>query len=231
MNSYKREISSLEEILDVTFKDRTLPIEALTHSSYYGEKHIGRGSNERLEFLGDAIIGALIAETLFKSYPETPEGELSIYKSSLVSADTLSDIARKLGLQKLILLTTGEEKSGARDRNSILADLYEAVIAAVYLDCGYESCKAIVGKHFANYIAHANIIQKSPKMALQEETQKRFHLLPEYSSMQLSATPQGASFEATVAINGKLLASGIGRTKKEAESVAAAVALKKILNK
>ncbi|WP_266097030.1 ribonuclease III [Thermosipho ferrireducens] len=203
---------------------------ALCHTSYANEMNqINRAieSNERLEFLGDAVIELLVCETLYKEFPESSEGEMSQVKSAVASEETLSEIAKKIRLGHFLFLGKGEEKTGGRTRNSILADTLEAIAAALYLDGGFQTVKNVLKKYLDNYILDYISGKKifDYKTKLQELTQELFKCLPKYKTVE-----NQRGFTSQVIINGTVYGIGQGISKKEAEKIAAEKAVKLILN-
>ena len=230
-NIYKDNIELLSEKLGIGFLDKEIYLEALTHSSFYEEKKTKWSSNERLEFLGDSIIGGVISEYLFMNFPEQTVGELALLKSNLVSAESLGEIARRIGLGDCILLGKGEELSGARERISVLSDLYESIIAGVYFDLGFDTVRELILSHFELNFANLSDIDKNSKSALQEKTQAFFKERPIYLIKKIEGPPHSRIFFADAFLKNILLGSGSGKTKKEAELSAAAQALESFESK
>ena len=219
------------ESLGYFFRDKSLLEEALTHKSYYHENRETASSyNERLEFLGDAVIGLIIVEYIFLQEKKYPESVLAKVKSYLVSEMVLADIAASLSLGKYLLLGKGEESTGGRDKKSILADALESLIGAVYLDSDYERTKSIVLDFFKVRIDSA--IQSGEffdyKTELQEKTQLLYGTLPEYRVIRQQGEEHKRIFTVAVYLNGKKMGIASGRRKKEAETLAAKKALGKI---
>ncbi len=219
------------ESLGYVFRDKSLLEEALTHKSYYHEnRETASSHNERLEFLGDAVIGLIIVEYLFLQEKKYPESVLAKVKSYLVSEVVLADIAASLSLGKYLLLGKGEESTGGREKKSILADALESLIGAVYLDSDYERTKGIVLDFFKVRIDSA--IQSGEffdyKTELQEKTQLLYGTLPEYRVIRQQGEEHKRVFTVAVYLNGKKLGIASGRRKKEAETLAAKKALGKI---
>ena len=203
---------------------------ALVHTSYANElRQSGKNveSNERLEFLGDAVLNLVISEHLFKN-SNLAEGEMAAVKGVVVSGNTLAEVASRINLGMLMYLGKGEEKSGGRSRKSILADALESVIAAVYLSTDFESTKRFIWKLFED--ALENALRESPvhdyKTALQELTQSRWKVLPVYKVVSGEGPPHARIFEVVVEVNGDRIARARGRSKKEAERRAAEIAYK-----
>lgn len=224
-NIYKSALELLSSKLGINFINDSIYLEALTHSSFFEEKKPEWGSNERLEFLGDSIIGYVVSEYLFLSFLDKTEGSLALLKSNLVSADSLAEISRQIGLGDCILLGKGEELSRARERTSVLSDLYESVIAAVYLDLGFEAVRELIIKHFKSVFCNLSEIDKNSKSALQEKTQAFCRERPVYIIKKIEGPPHSRIFFVDVFLKDIRLGSGSGKTKKEAELFAAAEGL------
>ncbi len=224
-------IGIIEASLGYTFKDKRLLQEAFTHKSYYHENRESAPShNERLEFLGDAVIGLIIVEYLFLQENQYPESVLAKVKSYLVSEKVFADIAASMSLGKYILLGKGEESTGGRDKKSILADALESIIGAVYLDSGYEKTKHFVLGFFREKIDGALASGEffDYKTELQEKTQLLYGTLPEYKVIRQQGEEHKRIFTVAVYLNEEKLGSASGRRKKEAEALAAKMALEKI---
>jgi len=224
-------IGGITESLGYIFTDKRLLEEALTHKSYYHENREAAPShNERLEFLGDAVIGLIIVEYLFLEEKQYPESVLAKVKSYLVSEVVLADIAASMSLGKYLLLGKGEESTGGRNKKSILADALESIIGAVYLDSGYEKTKSIVLGFFKEKIDSA--IESGEffdyKTELQEKTQLLYGTLPEYRVVRQQGEEHKRIFTVAVYLNDKKMGTASGRRKKEAETLAAKKALEKI---
>lgn len=221
-------MNELSEKLQYKFKNLSLLETALTHSSYANEKrNMGIQSNERLEFLGDSVLGAVTAEYLFRTYPDKPEGELTRMRAALVCEQSLVQVARQLSLGNFLRLGHGEEMGGGRDRVSILADAVEAIIAAVYLDGGFDAAAGLVGRLVLEGKGSGI---SDYKTELQELVQKKGKSSIEYELTDSSGPDHNKTFFVDVYINGKISGKGQGRTKKEAEQAAAKDAME-TLNK
>lgn len=223
---------SLQPALGYRFNRRALLDEALTHKSFVNEQREGAAvHNERLEFLGDAVLSLLVSEHLSHSLPGTSEGVLSKLKARLVSEPVLCAVARRLQLGQWLKLGRGEERSKGREKDSLLADSLEAVIAAVYLDGGLDAGRAVVTKLFEPEFTDVLTRQHIPggedyKTQLQEWCQKRFDALPDYVVVKESGPDHDKQFDVEVTMNRELAGRGSGKTKKEAEQAAAKEALK-----
>jgi ribonuclease III len=204
---------------------------ALTHSSYANEHRV-LSHNERMEFLGDAILNFVISEHLMQLCPDATEGDLSRLRASLVSETSLAEIARKIQLGRYLLLGKGEEQTGGRDKESILANCLEALIAAVYLDAGMEPSRAFVIRFFGDNIRKASStgMTLDYKTELQERCQEHLKQLPEYRVISESGPDHQKQFEVEIRINNDVLGRGSGKSKKEAEQHAAQAALSHLTN-
>jgi ribonuclease-3 len=226
-----KDIADLEKRFGYVFKNRKLLTEALTHRSFYHEnpdKSITH--NERLEFLGDSVLGFVIVEYLFSSDKEFTESVMAKIKSYLVKESILSEIADSISLGKYLKLGKGEEATGGRAKKSILADTIEALLGAVYLDGGYKKVKAVVLKLFRKEI---DTLMDSTrfydfKTELQEKTQLLFGVLPEYRVVKQEGEEHEKVFTIEVFIEGKKFGKGLGKSKKEAQTLAAREALSQL---
>jgi len=226
-----KDIADLEKRFGYVFKNRKLLTEALTHRSFYHEnpdKSIAH--NERLEFLGDSVLGFVIVEYLFSSDKEFTESIMAKIKSYLVKESILSEIADSISLGKYLKLGKGEEATGGRAKKSILADTIEALLGAVYLDGGYKKVKAVVLKLFRKEI---DTLMDSTrfydfKTELQENTQLLFGVLPEYRVVKQEGEEHEKVFTIEVFIEGKKFGKGSGKSKKEAQTIAAREALSQL---
>ena len=207
------------------FKDRNLLTQALTHSSFSNEKRMSKlASNERLEFLGDAVLELTTSEFLFEKYPERPEGELTRLRASLVCEQTLAFCTRALDLGKYLLLGKGEDMTGGRDRKSILSDAMEAVIGAIYLDGGFANAKEFIHKFVLNDMEHKQLFFDS-KTILQELVQGHYEEELNYQLISESGPDHDKKYLVEVRIGKRAIGQGEGRTKKGAEQEAAYHAL------
>ena len=209
------------------FADPALALLALTHRSYANERGLA-AHNERLEFLGDAVLGLLAAEWLFRRYPERPEGELSRAKSTLVSAGALAGWAERIELGALLRLGVGESRSGGSRKASLLADACEAALGAVYLDGGVDAARRAV-EPFLDWAESAHeTARRDAKTELQERLQAAGRALPAYVIVEESGPDHDKWFACEVALDGEPLGRGTGRSKKEAHQRAAAAALARL---
>lgn len=216
----------LEENLGYNFKDISLLQNALTHSSYANEVRNGITSNERLEFLGDSVLSIIVSDYLFKNMPKIPEGELTKLRASLVCEKTLCSFSRELKIGEFLMLGKGEEKGGGRERNSILADAFEAVLAAVYLDGGIENAQKIVLRFIINELKHTeHDAFKDYKTVLQEIIQQNPEECVKYILKSESGPDHDKSFVVEVHLNSNVIGTGTGKSKKQAEQMAAKQAL------
>jgi len=207
--------------LDLTFADPTLLTQALTHRSVSGGQPGERFDNQRLEWLGDRVLGLILARHLFDAYPTEDEGELARRFAALVSAEALTTVARSLGLGRYLLLASGEETSGGREKPANLADACEALIGALYLDGGVAAAQAFIERNWAEMIAGQTAPPKDPKTALQEWSQARGQGLPNYQLVASEGPDHKPLFRVSVEIPGHGSAEGEGGGKREAERAAA----------
>ena len=226
------DLEELEKRLGYEFRDRSLLMRALTHRSRANEDASGvLADNESLEFLGDAVLGFVIADMLFRQFPQLDEGQSSKIKSTLVSSAALGRLARRLGLGEYLLLGRGEEKTGGRRKQALLADGYEALIAAVFLDGGIDKARDFVMRQFADEIEEVrspSFWERDYKSSLQETLQSRMLPLPEYLVTAESGPDHRKIFQVEVRVQGDTLARASGRSKKEAEQQAARLAIEKL---
>lgn len=220
----------LERKLGYQFKNRALLEQALTHSSYANEnKKSGRKCNERLEFLGDAVLGLAVADYLFQNCPDMPEGDMSRMRADMVCEANLVRVAERLELGKHLYLGHGEELGGGRQRPSILADATEAVLAAVYLDGGQTAAEKIILRYILSPMEAGHQPQSSDfKTALQELVQKKSGQTITYALLGESGPDHNKEFTAEVRLNGLPAGTGTGHNKKEAEQEAARKALEEL---
>ena len=222
-----KDFKEFEERIGYTFNDPSLLECALTHSSYANERSKQIPDNERLEYLGDAVLELITSTYLFEEHPDKPEGWLSSTRASMVCESTLDMCAREIGLQDYIRLGKGEEATGGRQRPSIVSDAMEAVIGAIYKDRGIEAASAYIHRYILDDIGSKQIYHDT-KSRLQEYTQKQKMGLPEYKVTQEGESTNNLTFYAEVFIDGKSVAKASGRSKKAAQKSAALEALKKL---
>lgn len=211
-------MKTLEQKINYTFKDKKLLENALTHSSYAHETRHPEMCNERLEFLGDSVLSVVVSDFLYKSFPKLPEGKLTRIRASAVCEKALSEFSRKLGLGEHLLLSHGEERTGGRDRSSIIADAFEALIAAIYLDGGMEPAREFVLSFVVPSLdKHLGAVEKDFKTHLQEVIQHN----PEDKLIYTLVGEQGPDhdkrFTVEVRINSNLVGTGTGHSKKDAD--------------
>ncbi len=218
-------MEKLEKNLQYTFKDKSLLANALSHSSYANESGEGISSNERLEFLGDSVLSLVVSDYLYKHY-DTPEGELTKLRAALVCEASLYDFAKQLELSEFILLGKGERNYKGGERPSILADAFEAVLAAIYLDGGIEPARKLVLRFVKEDLLHTEKISfKDYKTKLQEVIQKNPEEKLEYVLIKESGPDHDKEFTVEIRLNSNVIGSGVGRSKKSAEQAAACEAL------
>ena len=221
-------MEELEKKLNYTFQNPALLEEALSHSSYANEHRSARlRSNERLEFLGDSVLGFVTAEFLFLQHPDLPEGDLTRIRAALVCEQSLFEVAQKLDLGSYLKLGRGEESGGGRTRTSILADATEAVFAAVYLDGGIAAASALIHRCLLEAEREEVVEERRRdyKTALQELVQRQADQVLAYRMVGEAGPDHAKTFQAEVLLNGKILGGGSGHSKKEAEQAAARSAL------
>jgi len=222
-------IKDLETALGYRFHNITLLQKALTHSSYANERwHDGLMSNERLEFLGDSILGMVVAEHLYRNFPDRPEGELTRMRADMVCEASLAGIADKLCLGRHLLLGHGEEQSGGRSRASILADAVESVIAASFLDGGMEAARGIIERFVLNDVPVKKLHNTDYKTALQELVQQKKNQVLRYVPAGESGPDHDKRFVVELTLNGTLVGQGVGSSKKRAEQEAARAAIARL---
>ena len=222
-------IKDLENAIGYRFRNISLLQNALTHSSYANERwHNSLLSNERLEFLGDSILGMLVAEYLFRTFPDRPEGELTRMRADMVCEKTLAAVANRIGLGEHLLLGHGEEQGGGRSRESILADAVESVIAACFLDGGMEASAKFVQQFILVEVPVTRLHNADYKTALQELVQQKKNQVLSYSLVGQSGPDHDKQFDVEVMLNGTVVGKGTGRSKKRAEQDAARAAIEKL---
>jgi len=222
------ELEKAEERIGVVFEDKDLLVRAFTHRSYINEnkrKHLHH--NERLEFLGDAVLELVITDFLFNEFPNKSEGELTLYRAALVNTDTLAEVAADLKLNDFILLSRGESRDKGRARHSIMADTVEAIIGAMYLDQGYEIPRKfiieVIAPRLGGIMAQQSWIDA--KSLFQEKAQEHFGITPHYETISEDGPDHDKQFEVGVYIDEKCLGKGVGKSKQEGAQAAAQDAL------
>jgi ribonuclease-3 len=217
--------TELQEIIGYQYKKEGLLRQALTHSSYANEKHMKKLSdNERLEFLGDAVLEIVSSEFLYKNYPKLPEGDLTKLRASLVCEPTLALSTREMNLGKYLLLGKGEEHTGGRERNSILSDALEAIIGSIYLDGGFEPARQFIHRFILTDIEHKKLFHDS-KTILQEVVQGKHDESLQYVLLEEAGPDHDKSFRVEARLGDRAIGEGSGHTKKAAEQEAAYQAL------
>lgn len=209
------------------FGDPSWLNKALVHRSYCNE-HPGTVSNERLEFLGDSVLSLIISSRLYQLLPSSPEGELTSRRSYVVQTTSLATKAQELGLDKIILLSHGEEESGGRQNTSLLANTFEAVLGALYLDRGLETCQDYLSQIFPDSYLTSDLQIKDPKSLLQEKSQSQGLGVPVYKTISSSGPDHAKNFVIAVFIDNQQISTGEGGSKQRAETASAAAALAKL---
>lgn len=223
-----KDFSKLEKELNVKFKKKDLLIQAFCHRSYLNENpDVSLKNNERLEFLGDAVLELIVTEYLYDKYPDKPEGELTNWRAALVNAKMLSKVAREMGLNDYLLLSKGEFKEEGKARQYILANTFEAFMGALYLDRGYKKCEEIIKKYVLAKLPE--IIEKGlfkdAKSTFQEEAQEKTGITPTYKVLKESGPDHFKKFVVGIYLGTEKVAEGEGSSKQEAEVSAAKEAL------
>ena len=224
------DFSTFATQLGLSFHNLDLLVEALTHRSYLNEHREYTGShNERLEFLGDAVLELAVTNFLFKKFPAKPEGELTAYRAALVNTVSLAESSQLLGVNDFLLLSKGESKDTGRARDVILADAFEAIIGAVYLDQGYDAAEAFIARNL--YTKIDNVIEKrsyqDAKSRFQELAQEKKGITPAYETLSEVGPDHDKRFTVGVFIGRDEIARGVGQSKQEAEQAAAQAGLDK----
>lgn len=215
-------LTKLERNLGYSFKNKDLLKEALTHKSI--KKNF---SNERLEFLGDAVMDLIIGEYLFMNFKAAEEGDLSKLRAALVNEKSFANYAKKLEIGEYLFLSISEENNKGRQKNSLLSDAFEAIVGAIYLESGFDNCKKIVIKIIEELNPNISLemLKKDYKTNLQEITQAIYGVTPTYKLLNQKGPDHQKIFEMALYLNDKLISSGVGKNKKEAEQVAAKIAI------
>ncbi len=227
-----KDLKELLGFLGIKFTDLDIYIQAVTHPSYINETKTKQESYQRLEFVGDAIIQFIVTEYIYHNYKEMDEGDMTLFRSNLVREESLANAARYIGLGDYILLGIGEEKSRGSERTALLADVYEALIAAIYLDCGLKTTREVLTYQFKVMVAKEGLESylelKDNKTKLQEMVQADRKRNLEYVVKNISGPSNNPKFEVEVLMDGVMLGYGVGNSKKNAEQAAAKDALSKM---
>jgi ribonuclease-3 len=224
-----RPLIELQQRISYTFGDPGLLERALTHRSYANEHRLSE-HNERLEFLGDSVLNLIVSERLMENRPRSPEGELSRLRAAVVSEPSLAEAARAIGLGEFLLLGRGEEQTGGRSKDSLLADCLEALVASLYLDGGIEHAAAFIDRSFRDIFERVGGVGGTSdfKTEFQERCQELLKTLPDYRVVSESGPDHRKQFEVELTVQGRVLGRGAGKSKKEAEQRAAKEALEKL---
>lgn len=220
----QKDISAFEKILHSSFKDRSLLLQAFVHRSYLNENpQFEVGHNERLEFLGDAVLELVVTDFLYRTYPKEDEGTLTAYRSALVNAVTLSQVAQDLSMNDYLVLSRGEAKDNGRARQIILANTFEALVGALYLDQGYDAARDFISEHLLPRMKTilADHLWLDAKSYFQERAQDTAGFTPSYQVITETGPDHDKRFTVGVHIGGELVAKGSGHSKQEAEQDAA----------
>lgn len=231
MERTKKNLYKLQKLIQIKFRNRELLQEAITHKSYANENRASfNKNNERLEFLGDAVLDLVISEYIYKKYESYPEGELAKTRAVVVSAPTLARIAKKLDLGQFLMLGKGEEMTGGRERDSILADAFEALVGAIFLDRDLKTVSKFIQNHL---VAEIELVERGEniqdyKTLLQEEIQRRSNTRPVYRVIHEEGPDHDKRFTIQVEYKNEVIGQGMGKNKKEAQQRAAENALAKL---
>lgn len=228
------DIAKIQKVLNIDVKDTKLFSTAFTHRSYLNEHHNHVGeSNERLEFLGDAVLQLLSSEYLFKAYPNQPEGVLTNYRSAIVCTSSLGEEARRLGYGELLFLSNGEEATGGRNREYILANTFEAVLGALYLEKGLDTCRTFVERELFHKVKDVveNEEYKDAKSKFQELSQEKLSITPNYQVIDAWGPDHEKMFKVGVFLGEEKYGEGEGRSKQKAEQKAAVEGLAQLIQK
>lgn len=222
------QLTALEHLLGVTFSDTNYLLSAITHRSFLNEnREATQEHNERLEFLGDAVLELVVTDYLFARYPDKAEGELTAIRAALVNTNTLSETATALGINDYLLLSKGEAKDVGRARQYILANAFEAIVGAIYLDQGYEAARDFIAAQLfarvADVVEHR--LWQDPKSRFQERAQEMTGITPVYQTLKEQGPDHDRTFTVGVFLGDEVIAQGEGRAKQEAEQRAAENAL------
>ena len=226
----QKDFKTFEDNVGISFNDTALLRQAFTHRSYVNEHRAeSAGHNERLEFLGDAVLELISTHYLYEKFPHKDEGELTAYRAALVNATTCAEVGSEIGINEYLLLSRGEAKDTGRARGVLLANAFEALIGAIYLDQGYDAARGFIEAHL--FPKMDEIIQKrlwqDAKSALQEKSQETHGVTPHYDVIKETGPDHDKQFIVGVYIQDALIAEGIGKSKQEAEQSAARAALEK----
>lgn len=224
----------IEKNLGITFKDRSLLDIALTHRSYLNEhRDASLQNNERIEFLGDAVLELVISSYLFRTYKDKPEGDLTNIRAAVVRTESLAEESRKLGLGEFLRMSKGEEESGGKDKDYLLANTFEAVLGAIYEDQGFEVCKEYLSRTILKKVANIvdNNLYIDPKTQAQEIIQAEFKVTPVYEVVKEEGPDHDKKFTVALKIKNKAVATGIGSSKQKAEEEAAQNTVNLLKNK
>ena len=225
-----KDFSPLESSLNVSFKDKNFLVQAFIHRSYLNENpDSGLQHNERLEFLGDAVLELAVTERLYENYPGKPEGELTTWRAALVNAKMLSEVARSLGFNDFLLMSRGEAQEEGKARDYILANTMEAFIGSLYLDQGLKVCEKFIEEHILSRlpVILTEKLFEDAKSRFQEQAQEKAGSTPTYQVIQEWGPDHAKNFKVGVVLGSEIVAEGRGTSKQEAEQDAASQALKK----
>lgn len=225
-----KDLHTLEETLNIKFNDISLLENALIHRSYVNEHKDVNINNERLEFLGDAVLELITSDHLFREYTDNPEGDLTSFRSAIVKTESIAQVARELGYGEYLRLSKGEEETGGRDKDYLLANTFESVLGAIYIDQGYEPCKQLVHKHLLPKLKNIveNRLDIDSKTKIQELTQLHYKVTPSYEVVDEKGPDHDKTFTVVVKINDTVIGEGKGTSKQKAEEQAATAGIEYI---
>jgi ribonuclease-3 len=222
------DFKQLEKKLNICFKDKNLLTQAFIHRSYLNENSaLKMGHNERLEFLGDAVLELIVTDHLYKEFPNAPEGELTAYRSSLVNTIVIGTVAQELGMNEYLLLSKGESKDIGKARMHILANTFESFIGALYIDSGYGECVSFVNTFLFPKLTEIlkKKLWRDAKSLVQEKAQEIYHVTPSYKVLSESGPDHDKKFTVGIYFGAELIEQGKGKSKQEAEQLAARAAV------
>lgn len=223
-------IADLESVIGYTFENKDLALTAITHPSYRAEQKVEVLDNQRMEFLGDAVVELIVSKALYSKFPDKNEGEMSQMRSAVTNRYPLSKMAQEAELGSFLMLSKGEQKAGGAERESTLCDVFEALVCAIYLDGGFESAELFYWNFFDKCkfdLEHA-VNNFNPKGAVQEYTQRVFKCRPEYKLEKVEGPEHDPLYTVTLIVNDEVWGQGVGASRKLAESRAAEAALPRI---
>ncbi len=226
---YYQHIKNLEEKIGFNFSNPMIYYQACTHRSYQNEMRNLNMNNERLEFLGDSVLSLVVSDFLYSNFPDFTEGELSFAKSKIIEAPACAAYAKELGIESFLLLGKGEMQNLGKGRDSVIADFFEAIIGAIFLDCGIAVARNfLIEKFIKRWLDMGLKKEENEKVLLQEYSQKKFQMIPEYHVISEEGPDHDKKFVVSVSIQGKQFGEGFGSSKKQAQLNAAKAAIESL---